>query len=71
MGRIIASNKMPSSKFVNPKNGDTVPANQAFTIQMAVSNMVTGNFVNPTTNYYSAPQRASPSISLFLALSRC
>ncbi|CAE6442952.1 unnamed protein product [Rhizoctonia solani] len=61
MGRIIGSNKMPSAKFVNPKNGDTVQANTAFTIQMAISNMVTGNFVNPTSNYYSAPQQVDGS----------
>lgn len=59
MGRIIGQDKMPSSKFVNPKNGDTLAANTAFTIQMAVQNMNTGNFVNPQTNYYGAPQRAS------------
>ncbi|CAE6519152.1 unnamed protein product [Rhizoctonia solani] len=61
MGRIIASTKMPAAKFVNPKNGDTIQANTAFTIQMAISNMVTGNFVNPTTNYYSAPQQVDGS----------
>ncbi|CAE6515209.1 unnamed protein product [Rhizoctonia solani] len=61
MGRIIASTKMPSAKFVNPKNGGTIQANTAFTIQMAISNMVTGNFVNPNTNYYSAPQQVDGS----------
>ncbi|CAE6456397.1 unnamed protein product [Rhizoctonia solani] len=64
MGRIIASTKMPSAKFVNPKNGATIQANTAFTIQMAISNMVTGNFVNPNTNYYSAPQRLCPLLDL-------
>ncbi|CAE6508318.1 unnamed protein product [Rhizoctonia solani] len=61
MGRIIASTRMPSAKFVNPKNGATIQANTAFTIQMAITNMVTGNFVNPTTNYYSAPQQVDGS----------
>ncbi|CAE6413121.1 unnamed protein product [Rhizoctonia solani] len=61
MGRIIASTKMPSAKFVSPKNGDTIQANTAFTIKMAISNMVTGNFVNPNTNYYSAPQQVDGS----------
>ncbi|KAF8754059.1 hypothetical protein RHS01_06335 [Rhizoctonia solani] len=61
MGRIIGSNKMPSAKFVSPKNGDTIQANTAFTIRMAISNMVTGNFVNPTSNYYSAPQQVDGS----------
>ncbi|CAE6518375.1 unnamed protein product [Rhizoctonia solani] len=61
MGRIIASTKMPSAKFVNPKNGATIQANTAFTIQMAINNLVTGNFVNPNSNYYSAPQQVDGS----------
>lgn len=48
---------MPSSKFVFPKNGDTIEANQAFTMQMAIKNMKTGTFVNPNTNYFAAPQQ--------------
>ncbi|TIB89317.1 hypothetical protein E3Q19_03081 [Wallemia mellicola] len=55
IGVVAATNKMPSAKFVNPKNGDTIPANQDFTIQMAVRNIDTGNFVNPNTNYFAAP----------------
>jgi len=61
MGRIIGVNNMPSSKFSNPKNGDVIPANQAFTITMNINNLVTGNFVNPNTNYYSAPQQVDGS----------
>lgn len=38
-------------------NGGTVPANQNFTVTMAVANLDTGNFVNANTNYYSAPQQ--------------
>ncbi|EIM23634.1 hypothetical protein WALSEDRAFT_35214 [Wallemia mellicola CBS 633.66] len=56
IGVVAPTNKMPSAKFVNPKNGDTIPANQDFTIQMAVRNIDTGNFVNPNTNYFAAPQ---------------
>lgn len=55
MGRILATNKLPSSKFTFPTNGGTVPAGQTFTIKMAINNMVTGNFVNAQANYYSAP----------------
>jgi len=55
MGVIVASSKMPSAKFTNPKNGDTVASNQAFTISMAISNLQTGNFVNAAANYFSAP----------------
>jgi hypothetical protein len=48
---------MPSSKFVFPKNGDTIKANTAFTVQMAIRNMETGFFVNAQQNYFSAPQQ--------------
>lgn len=48
---------MPSSKFTNPKNFQDIPANQAFTITMAIQNMETGNFVNAQQNYFSAPQQ--------------
>lgn len=48
---------MPSAKFTNPKNGDTIAANTAFTISMAISGMETGHFVNADENYFSAPQQ--------------
>jgi len=57
MGQIPSSDNMPSSKFVVPKNGDKIPANQQFTVQMAIRNMVTGNFVNAQANYFAAPQQ--------------
>ncbi|KZT05288.1 uncharacterized protein LAESUDRAFT_237697 [Laetiporus sulphureus 93-53] len=56
MGLIAATTAMPSAKFVNPKNLDTIAANTNFTIQMAISNLDTGFFVNPDTNYFAAPQ---------------
>ncbi|GAA6006573.1 uncharacterized protein JCM10292_005993 [Rhodotorula paludigena] len=56
MGVIAAQNRMPSSKFVSPKNLEVIPPNQDFTIQMAINNLETGNFVNAQQNYYSAPQ---------------
>lgn len=59
MGVIVASSKMPSAKFTNPKNGDTVAANQAFTISMAISNLETGNFVNAQANYFAAPSQVN------------
>jgi len=57
MGSIPSSANMPSAKFTNPKNGDTIAANTAFTISMAINNLVTGNFVNAEENYFSAPQQ--------------
>ncbi|EJD04995.1 uncharacterized protein FOMMEDRAFT_79989, partial [Fomitiporia mediterranea MF3/22] len=59
MGVIAATTNMPSSKFTNPKNFGKVKANTAFTIDMAINNLETGNFVNAASNYYSAPQQVN------------
>ncbi|KAI5120560.1 hypothetical protein M0805_000288 [Coniferiporia weirii] len=59
MGVIAATTNMPSSKFVFPPNGGSVVEGQAFTIQMAINNIETGNFVNADSNYYSAPQQVN------------
>ncbi|KAL5478864.1 hypothetical protein ACEPAI_2141 [Sanghuangporus weigelae] len=59
MGVIAARTNMPSSKFVFPKNGDTIKANSPFTVQMAVNNLETGNFANEETNYLAAPQQVN------------
>ncbi|KZT22079.1 hypothetical protein NEOLEDRAFT_676150 [Neolentinus lepideus HHB14362 ss-1] len=56
MGVIAATTNMPSCKFVFPTNGGNVAANTAFTVQMAISNLGTGNFVNAEQNYFAAPQ---------------
>jgi len=61
MGIIAATTNMPSSKFVFPANGAVVPANKAFTIQMAIKHLTTGNFVNAASNYFSAPQQVDGS----------
>jgi hypothetical protein len=40
MGRILAENAMPSSKFVFPANLDSsLEENQTFTVKMAVKNL--------------------------------
>ncbi|CAE7051592.1 unnamed protein product [Rhizoctonia solani] len=57
MGDLPSTSKQPSSKFTEPKNLDTIDANKAFTVKMAVKNMAMGNFVNPQTNYFAAPQQ--------------
>jgi hypothetical protein len=57
MGAIPSKDSMPSAKFTNPKNGDTVAANTAFTISMAINNMQTGAFVNAEENFFAAPQQ--------------
>lgn len=57
MGVIPAKEKMPTSKFVFPKNGATISANQTFTVQMRIKDLETGNFVNAVQNYFAAPQQ--------------
>jgi hypothetical protein len=64
MGRILSTNKIPSSKFVNPKNLDVIPADKGFTIQMKINNLITGNFVNAQKNYYAAPAQVDGSGTL-------
>jgi len=59
MGVIPSKDNMPSSKFTNPKNGDTVAANNAFTISMAINNFQSGAFVNAQENYFAAPQQVN------------
>ncbi|KZS98131.1 hypothetical protein SISNIDRAFT_472232 [Sistotremastrum niveocremeum HHB9708] len=59
MGRILATSKIPHSKFTFPKNFGTVPANKEFTISLAIVNLETGNFVNAQENYYAAPAQVN------------
>ena len=56
MGLIAAQANMPSSKFQFPENGGTIAANTNFTIKMAINNLETGHFTNPTTTFHMAPQ---------------
>lgn len=57
IGAIPSTSNMPSAKFQNPKNGDTIPADKKFTIEMNIKNLETGNFVNAQQNYFAAPQQ--------------
>jgi hypothetical protein len=56
MGVIPSTDNMPSSKFAFPTNFGVVKSNTQFTIQMAISGMETGFFVNADENYFAAPQ---------------
>jgi hypothetical protein len=56
MGVIASTNNMPRSKFDFPKNGQVIKADTPFTLRMRIGNLQTGNFVNPNSNYYAAPQ---------------
>lgn len=57
MGDIPSSANMPSAKFQFPTNGGNIPANQAFTIKLAINGMQTGQFTNAQSSYFSAPQQ--------------
>ncbi|KAF7971844.1 hypothetical protein HWV62_19867 [Athelia sp. TMB] len=57
MGSIPSTTNMPSCKFSNPKNMDTISENTPFNVTMNIINMETGNFVNAQSNYFSAPQQ--------------
>jgi len=59
MGVIAATTNMPSSKFIFPQNLATIKQNTSFTIQMAISNLETGNFVNADENFFAAPQQVN------------
>ena len=59
MGVIAAQDKMPSAKFVDPANGGTVPADQTFTVTVAIRNMELGHFTNPGTTFHMAPQQVN------------
>jgi hypothetical protein len=59
MGLIPSTANMPSAKFTFPQNFGSVPANQPFTISLAIQGMETGFFVNANENYFAAPQQLS------------
>ncbi len=42
--------------IANPQTGDQVPADTTFNISVQTTHLNAGFFVNPTTNYYTAPQ---------------
>ncbi|PSS37136.1 hypothetical protein PHLCEN_2v1009 [Hermanssonia centrifuga] len=59
MGIIAATTNIPSAKFVSPKNGATIAANQSFTVQLAIQHLEAGHFVNADENYFAAPQQVN------------
>jgi len=55
MGVILANTQIPVSKFVFPKNNAVIPANENFTVVMAINNLATGFFTSAASTYYAAP----------------
>ena len=56
MGRIPAKKDMISSIIVYPQPGDRLAANTTFNVTIQTRNLRAGFLVNPTSNYYTAPQ---------------
>lgn len=56
-GDIPAKADMISSILTFPKNGDTIQAEQDFTITVQTQNLQAGAFTNADATYYSAPQQ--------------
>lgn len=60
MGRILGKNVMPATKFLFPANLDTsLVENQTFTVQLIMTNLQTGFFANPETNFMAAPAQVN------------
>ncbi|KAI0337685.1 hypothetical protein BDW22DRAFT_1383310 [Trametopsis cervina] len=57
MGQIPAATKLVAAKFQNPANLQVVQANKDFNIDLAITNMQLGVFVNATSKFMSAPQQ--------------
>jgi hypothetical protein len=55
-GEIPAVNKMTSSLITEPKSGQKIKANTAFTVTLNMVNINTGFFDDPETEYYSFSQ---------------
>jgi len=56
MGRIPATTNMISSIITYPQPGDRLKPNTTFTVSIQTRHLRAGYLVNPTTNYYTAPQ---------------
>ncbi|THU80530.1 hypothetical protein K435DRAFT_496941 [Dendrothele bispora CBS 962.96] len=57
IGALPSVDKMPSIKFISPRNGDTVSAGQSFTMSLAVQKLSQGVFTSFNKNFLSAPQQ--------------
>ncbi|KAH6627531.1 hypothetical protein F5144DRAFT_576108 [Chaetomium tenue] len=56
MGRIPATTNMISTIITYPQPGDLVPANTTFAVRIQTRHLRAGYLVNPSSNYYTAPQ---------------
>lgn len=61
MGDLPSTDNMISTVITYPLPGDTVTADQDFTVSIQTHNLATGYFTNPLVTYYSAPQSLDES----------
>lgn len=61
MGQIPSTSNMISSIIIQPQIGQTLPEKRTFNITVQTRNLHAGFLVNPTTNYYTAPQELDDS----------
>jgi len=52
MGRIIAQDVIPITKFLSPANLDTIEANKTFTVKLNVANLVVCEHIHPSPYHY-------------------
>jgi len=57
MGDIPAQDRMVSSIIMYPAPGQDIATNKAFTVQIKVWNIGTGQFTNPASTYGTSPQQ--------------
>ncbi|KAF7354362.1 GMC-OxRdtase-N domain-containing protein [Mycena venus] len=57
IGNIPSVDNMPSSKFQNPKNLDTIASNTTFTVVLATTGIQLGTFTNAQKTYFGNPQK--------------
>lgn len=55
-GEIPDSDHMVSTLIVEPENGARIPPNKPFRVAAASTNLITGFFTDPKTQYYVRPQ---------------
>lgn len=55
-GKIPSSDNMPSTLIISPENGAVLKPNIKFNVEIAISNIETGHFSDPDTEYYVTPQ---------------
>lgn len=56
MGRLPSVDNMISAIITNPKHAARIPAYTNFVVSVQTTHLSAGYFVNPATNYYTAPQ---------------